>query len=129
VPGALQSPRRLPRAESPQCWAVTSLRKQQKQQQQPAVDDRRSVGSRVGGKAKHDVCATYLHQAYAPCRCSASCPSPHWPPFPAAGPRHKATGEDSDQAEDCTSCAEVVGRAFERVRGGGLVVEEGRHWD
>ena len=98
----------------------------QKQQQQPAVDDRRSVGSRVGGKAKHDVCATYLHQAYAPCRCSASCPSPHWPPFPAAGPRHKATGEDSDQAEDCTSCAEVVGRAFER--GGGLVVE-GRHWD
>jgi hypothetical protein len=100
---------------------------QQKQQQQPEVDDRRSVGVKWEAKPKHCLCATYLHQAYAPCRCSASCPSPHWPPFPAAGPRHKATGEDSDQAEGYTSCAEVAGQVFER--GGGLVVEEGRHWD
>jgi hypothetical protein len=64
------------------------------------------------------VCATYLRQAYAPYRYSASFPShPHWPPCRerVQGLLHKATRT----AEDCTSGAEAAGQVGAAERGGG----------
>jgi len=139
LPYAPQSPRRLPRAELARCQAVTSRSSRQR-------------STTDVGTGQHCVCcATYLRQAYAPYRYSASSPShPHWPPWRGqAGPRrHRATGEEQDRrrlrhiaaAVGCTSGAEAAaaGRVGAAEGGGGKGTGagpgtgsdavEGRHW-